>query len=145
VAGADAEPLILSSSATRLAVMRFESTGVDPTLGDAVAEMVAGQLSNNRNVTVIERAAIESVLRELEIQRSGLTTADAVRIGRGLNARKVLLGSIRRFGEETFVILARLVDVETQQLEGSREVTCQQCREQDLPMAVEALRRLLVR
>lgn len=145
VGGSETGPLILASSATRLAVMRFESTGVDPTLGEGVAEMVAGQLSNNPNVTVIERAAIDSVLKELEIQRSGLTTADAVRIGRGLNARKVLLGSIRRFGENTFVILARLVDVETQQLEGSREVTCQQCKEQDLPAAVEALRRLLVR
>jgi TolB-like protein len=145
VGGAATGPLILAASATRLAVMRFESTGVDPTLGEGVAEMVAGQLSNSPNVTVIERAAIDSILKELEIQRSGLTTADAVRIGKGLNARKVLLGSIRRFGEGTYVILARLVDVETQQLDGSREVTCQQCKEGDLPAAVEALRRLLVR
>ncbi|MGH9384795.1 MAG: CsgG/HfaB family protein [Vicinamibacterales bacterium] len=145
VAGPESEPLIQGSPGLRLAVMKFESTGLDPTLGDGVAEMVAGQLSNNRTITVVERAAIDAVLRELEIQRSGLTTADAVRIGRGLNARKVMLGSIRRFGEDTYVILSRLVDVETQQMEGSREVTCQHCKEQDLPKAVEALRRMLVR
>lgn len=34
--------------------------------------------------------------------------------------------------------------VETQQIEGSREVTCENCREQDLPRAVAALRRLIV-
>jgi len=145
VAGANAEPLITASAAIRLAVMNFEASGLDPTLGDGVAEMVAGALANNPNVTVIERDAIKTILKELELQSSGLTTADAVRVGRGLNARKVLLGSVRRFGEGTYVLLARLVDVETQQVEGSREVTCQRCKEQDLPSAVEGLRKLLIR
>lgn len=145
VAGANAEPLITSTAAIRLAVMDFEATGVDPTLGDGVAEMVAGSLANNKNVTVVERDAIKTILKELEIQASGLTTADAVRVGKGLNARKVLLGSVRRFGQNTYVLLTRMVDVETQQVEGSREVTCQRCGEQDLPMAVAALQRLLIR
>jgi len=80
----------------------------------------------------------------MEIQRSGLTAADAVKIGRGLNARKVLFGSVRRFGESTFLITARVVDVETQQIEGSREVTCENCKEQDLPRSIAALRRTIV-
>jgi hypothetical protein len=84
------------------------------------------------------------VLKEMEIQRSGLTAADAVKIGKGLNARKVLFGSVRRFGESTFLITARVVDVETQQVEGSREVTCESCKEADLPRAVAALRRTIV-
>lgn len=142
--GSETDPLIKAGGGTRIAVLRFEATGLDPGLGDAVAEMVAGELSNNPQVTVVERGAIEAILKELEIQRSGLTTADAVKIGRGLNARKVLFGSVRRFGESTYLTTARLVDVETQQVEGSREVTCENCREQDLPRAVAALRRLIV-
>ena len=72
-----------------------------------------------------------------------ITAADAARIGRGLNARTVLFGSVRRFGESTYVITTRAVDVETQQIQGSREVTCENCQEQDLPRAVAALRKTI--
>jgi TolB-like protein len=143
--GPETDPLIAAENGEKLAVLQFETTGVDTTLGSGVSEMVAGELSNRPGIVVIERSAIESILRELQIQRSGLTTADAVRVGRGLNARRVLLGSVRRFGEDTFIILVRTVDVETQQVQGSREVACEHCKEQDLPRAVAALRRLIVR
>jgi WD40 repeat protein/TolB-like protein len=142
--GSETEPLIKGGSAQRIAVLSYEATGVDAGLGGAIAEMVAGQLANNPQLTVIERAAINSILKELEIQRSGLTASDAARIGRGLNARTVLFGSVRRFGESTFVITTRAVDVETQQIQGAREVTCEGCKEQDLPRAVSALRRTIV-
>jgi TolB-like protein len=141
--GPETEPLIKGGDGYRIAVLRFEATGVDPGLGDAVAEMVAGELSNNRNLVVVERSAINSILKEMEIQRSGLTAADAVRIGKGLNARKVLFGSVRRFGDSTYLTTARVVDVATQQIEGSREVTCENCKEQDLPRAVAQLRRAI--
>jgi TolB-like protein len=142
--GSETQPLIKSGTGSRIAILRFDATGVDPGVGDAVGEMVAGELSNNAQITVIERGAINAVLKEMEIQRSGLTAADAVKIGKGLNARKVLFGSVRRFGEATFLITARIVDVETQQVEGSREVTCEACKEGDLPRAVSVLRRTIV-
>jgi TolB-like protein len=141
--GPETEPLIKGGEGYRIAVLRFEATGVDPGLGDAVAEMVTGELSNNKNLIVIERGAINSILKEMEIQRSGLTAADAVKIGKGLNAKKVLFGSVRRFGDSTYITTARVVDVETQQIEGSREVTCENCKEQDLPRAVSQLRRVI--
>ena len=126
-------------------MLQFDTTGVDAALGYGISEMVAGELSNRPGLVVIERSAIESILRELQVQRSGLTTADAVRIGRGLNARKVLIGSVRRFGDDTYIILVRSVDVETQQVQGSREIVCERCKENDLPRAVSALRRIIVR
>ncbi len=145
ITGSETDPLIVGAQGLRIAVLRFDVTAVDPTLGDAVAEMVGGSLANTKGVTVVERAQIDAIVRELEIQRSGLTTADAVRIGQGLNVRKVLMGSVRRLGGSAFVLTARTVDVETQQVEGFREVQCQRCQEQDLPLAVDALRRILVR
>jgi TolB-like protein len=142
--GSETSPLVKAGPGTRLAVLRFDVTGVDPTLGDAVAEMIGGELSNNPQVTVIERSAIDKVLKEMEIQRSGLTTADAVKIGKGLNARTVLLGSVRKFGDTTYIIQTRAVDVETQQVQGSRDVTCENCKEGDLPRAVRTLRSAIV-
>jgi TolB-like protein len=143
--GPETEPLITPANGDRIAVIQFETTGVDATLGTGVSEMVIGEMSNRPGLVVIERSAIESVMRELQLQRSGLTAADAVRVGRGLNARKVLNGSVRRFGDDTYIILVRIVDVETQQVQGSREVACERCKEQDLPRAVSALRRIIVR
>ena len=141
--GSETEPLIKAGPGVKIAVLRFDATGVEPGLGDAVAEMVAGELSNNPQIAVVERTAINSILKEMELQRSGLTAADAVKIGQGLNARQVLFGGVRRFGESTYVITARSVDVQTQRVEGSREVTCENCKEQDLPRAVAALRRTI--
>lgn len=142
--GAETTPLIPPGAGYRLAVLGFEAGGVEAYMAEAVGEMIAGELSNSRHVQVLERGKIDAIVKEMEIQRSGLTTEDAVRIGRGLNARKVVFGSVRRFGEGTFVILARMVDVETQRVEGTRQVTCESCGEKDLPRAVQALSRAIV-
>jgi TolB-like protein len=143
--GTETSPLITGASGGgAVAVLRFETSGLDATLGDAVAEMIAGELANSPQVKVIERSAIDKILKEMEIQRSGLTEADAVKIGRGLNAKAVLLGGVRRFGASTFLVNTRAVDVETQRVLGSREVTCESCTESDLPRAINALRKTIV-
>src|SRR4029079_17696813 len=142
--GSESDPLLPAGDGLRVAVLAFEAGGVEPHLADAVREMLQGELANSPHLEVVERAAIDAVLREMEIQRSGLTAADAARIGRGLNARKVLFGSVRRSGDRTFIVLTRAVDVETQRVEGSRQVTCEDCTLDDLPRAVQALRQALV-
>jgi nitrous oxidase accessory protein NosD len=106
--------------------------------------MVGGELANSRSVIVVERAAINTVVKEMQLQASGLTAADAARLGRGLNVQKVVMGRVQRFGEGTYVISARDVDVETQQVEGNRTVTCENCSTSDLPAAVRALRQALI-
>jgi hypothetical protein len=142
--GAEATPLFTKGTGFRVAVLNFEVGGVEAFLGGAVGGMISGELANSPSVVVVERAAIESIVKEMQLQKSGLTASDAARIGRGLNAQKVVLGSVTRFGETTYVILARVVDVETQQVQGSRQVTCRNCGEGDLPGAVSALRQLIV-
>jgi WD40 repeat protein len=144
VTGSTATPLFTAGTGFKVAVLRFDTGGVDAYLGDGLSQMIAGQLANSPSVVVVERADVEAIVKEMQLQRSGLTAADAVRIGRGLNTQKVLLGSVTRFGDTTYVLQARVVDVETQQVQGSREVTCESCKEQDLPRAIDALRRLIV-
>ena len=142
--GSEGQPLFPANAGFKVAVLRFEASGVDTYVGEAVAEMVGGELSNSSSVVVIERAAIDAIVKEMQLQASGLTAADAARVGKGLNAQKVVLGSVRRFGENTYVVSARVVDVETQQVQGNREVTCENCSAGDLPAAVGALRRVIV-
>jgi TolB-like protein len=143
--GTETSPLMSATSAGQaVAVLRFETSALDASLGEAVAEMIAGELANSPQVRVIERSAVDKILKEMEIQRSGLTEADAVKIGKGLNARAVLLGGVRRFGASTYLVNTRAVDVETQRVLGSREVTCENCGESDLPRAINALRKAIV-
>jgi hypothetical protein len=143
--GPETTPLLQSGTGARVAVLRFDAAGLSPDLGASVSDMVSGQLSNTPGIVVVERSAIDAILKEFEIQRSGLTNADAVKIGKGLNAKTVILGRLSKFGDDTFVVNIRAVSVETQQVEGSREVTCERCKESNLPAAVAALRRVLVK
>jgi TolB-like protein len=129
--GSETSPLIATTGTKPVvAVLRFDTTtNVSADVGDGVSEMVSTELSNSQAVTIVERAAIEQVMKELSIQRSGLTDdANVARIGKGLNAQKMILGSVRRFGDDTFVLTARVVDVATQRNEGTREVTCERCK-----------------
>jgi TolB-like protein len=127
-----------------VAVLPFEGAAASADLGEGVAEAVSVELSNAQGIVVAERSAINRVLKEFELQRSGLTDAEVARIGRGLNAKKMILGSVRKFGD-SYLLTTRVVDVERQAVEGSREVTCAQCREQDVLTAAKELRKLLVR
>jgi TolB-like protein len=144
--GTDNSPLLEAKGNPRVAVLRFETTNASSDLGDTLAELISGELSNNANVVVVERKAIDAIVKEMETQRSGLTESAAVAlIGKGLNAKKVFFGSVRRLGDDLFILTVRLVDVETQRIEGYREVSCERCREQDVLSAARELRKLLVR
>jgi hypothetical protein len=142
-AGSADTPLFTAGTSFKVAVLRFDTFGVDAYLGDGLSQMIGGKLVDS-SIVVVERAAVEAIVKEMQLQRSGLTASDAARIGRGLNTQKVLLGSVTRFGDTTYVLQARIVDVETQQVQGSREVRCDNCKEQDLPGAIDILRRLIV-
>jgi hypothetical protein len=142
--GTEATPLFAKGTGFKVAVLNFDVGGVEAYLGGAVGGMISGELANSPSVVVVERAAIDSIVKEMQLQKSGLTASDAARIGRGLNVQKVVLGNVTRFGEMTYVIQARVVDVETQQVQGARQVTCRNCGEGDLPKAVSGLRQLIV-
>jgi TolB-like protein len=145
--GSNTTPLLQPGPAGQalvVAVLPFEGSASSGDLGEGVAEAVSGELANAAGIVVAERAAINRLLKEFELQRSGLTDSEAARIGRGLNAKKMILGSVRRFGD-SYYLTVRVVDVERQAVEGQREVTCAQCREQDVLTAAKELRKLLVR
>jgi hypothetical protein len=143
--GSETSPLIQSGPGVRIAVLRFDAAGLSANLGQSVADMISGQLSNNPDITVIERSAIDAILKELSIQRSGLTQDDAVKIGKGLNAKTVLFGQVTRYGDDTYYVQVRAVSVESQRVIGSRDVQCDHCKEQNLPAAIAALQKLLVK
>ena len=117
------EPLIQFGERKKIAVMYFDSPGLSEDIAKTTTYLLEGKLGNSPFVELIERNQINSVLSELNYQMSGLTTSAAVEVGKHLNARYTLIGSINKLGN-LLIITVKLVNVETAQIEGTREVQC---------------------
>lgn len=75
-------------------VAKFRHEGVPENESAAFSEMLRLRLVEIGNCAVLEREQLEDVLREREIQESGWSRAHAVRLGKLLNADKVVVGSM---------------------------------------------------
>ncbi len=117
------EPLIQFGEQRKLAVMVFDSPGLEQDVAKTTTYLLEGRLGNSPFVELIERNQIEKVLEELRYQQTGMTTSNAVEVGQHLNAEYILIGSINKLGN-LLIITAKLVNVETAQIEGTREVQC---------------------
>lgn len=96
-----------------LAVADFRAIGCPFFLGGAVAEQIRGRLSEQPEWIVVEKAQVAAVAAEQRLNLSGLVDDDtAVKAGRYLGARYVIVGSVNCMGY-TYTLSARLVDVET--------------------------------
>ena len=96
---------------------REESKGaVKNSVGSLVSVMLTDELSRSTVFSVIERKDLESIMKEYNLSLSGLTSeATAPRMGELQGVELLLLGSVVEQGN-SYVIAARLVDVETGQI-----------------------------
>ena len=117
------EPLIQYGQRRRMAVINFDSPGLEENVARTTTYLLESKLGNSPLVELVERNQIQKVLDELQYQQSGLTADNAVQIGQQLNAEYMLIGSINKLGN-LIIITAKLVNVETAQIEGTREVQC---------------------
>ena len=117
------EPLLLFGDRKRMAVLYFDSPGLSEDIARTTSYLLEGKLGNSPSVELIERNQINKVLAELQYQQTGLTASDAVEVGKHLNAEFILIGSVNKLGS-LLIITAKLVNVETAQIEGTREVQC---------------------
>jgi len=138
------EPLIRYGQRKRLAVINFDSPGLEENISRTAAYLLESKLGNSPVVKLIERNQIRSVLEELQYQQSGLTADNAARAGRQLNAEYMLLGSINKLGN-LLIITAKLVNVETGRIEGTREVQCSNATIETISDMVSVLAPTLVK
>lgn len=133
------EPIMSALDSVSLAVLSVESRGMEGGMAETTTNLLTTRLGNYSNIHLIERAQIQQVIDEQKLQQTGLTSpAEAAQIGRILNAGRVLVGSINRLGSSV-VISVRLVDTETAEVKGAREIMCNKCQESDLPKALTLL------
>ena len=97
-------------------------------------------------IKFIESSQRKELLDEQAFQNLGISDqSTAAEIGKLLNADKVLIGSVTKTENFVIKITVRLVDVESGQIEGSRELICENCSERNLPAAIQELSLSLVK
>jgi TolB-like protein len=102
------------TSLPQLAVLPFATpAGVDQRDAEVLAQLLAVEIANSGKYAVLPRTAtIQSVMAEHEIQRSGITDANNIKvIGQALNAQYVLAGSVRSLGR-TNLFTAEIINIE---------------------------------
>ncbi len=104
----------------QIAVLTLEDRGglaADQTA--TLTDYFRGQLVNTGAFVVLDRANTEAVMEEVGFQQTGCTTTQcAVQIGKMLNARKIVTGSVGKVGK-TFAVNIEIIDVESSQIEQS--------------------------
>jgi formylglycine-generating enzyme required for sulfatase activity/TolB-like protein len=109
----------------RLAVLPFNvlSSGMDQGDAELLAQILATELANSGRYAVFPRtSAIERVMEEHHIERSGMTDQESIRaIGEAVNAQYVLSASVRRLGADNYFSASILHIVEASQGQGARE------------------------
>jgi curli biogenesis system outer membrane secretion channel CsgG len=102
-----------ASQPSRVAVVDFTAAGAGSDVGTAAAENFRGALARTGKFRLIERGAIDKVIREQSFGQSGLVEGDqAAKLGHLLGAEVIVVGSVTRLGE-TYTVNARFVDVTT--------------------------------
>lgn len=109
------------SEVPTLSILPFD--GVDENNVDVLTQLLAIELANSEKYVVISRiATIESVIKEQNIQRSGITDSDTIaKLGIATNADYILSGSANRFDSDN-LMNAQIIDVLTLEQENGSYV-----------------------
>jgi TolB-like protein len=99
----------------RIAILPFQVIGgKGSTSGRIVSERLVGPMMNGGEVEVVERAMLESVMREQQLQFSGAVDARSVKeIGKILNVDAVITGTVIALKDDRVEVNARLIDTES--------------------------------
>ena len=109
------DPSLVTQVGSRLAlaVMPFEGKALASDLTEPATDKMVAQMVGLRRFKVIERSALDRVMKEQKLQSSGLVDEQtAVKVGKVAGADAIVLGSITILGRSTKVN-ARVIDTET--------------------------------
>lgn len=100
----------------RMAVMDFDAVGEtveQKKLNDVSRELITSRLSRYREFTLIERAKLAEIRKELDMSKGGaIDPSTAQQIGRLFGAQAVVVGAVTEAGAQ-YTVNARMVSVET--------------------------------
>lgn len=104
---------IFSQYAKRIAVWDLESSNISYDKIVTLSNRLRSEMVKTNKFTIIDRSELNKILKEQGIQQTGIVDiSTAVRIGKIIGVRYILVGSVNRVGY-TKAIDIRMIDVET--------------------------------
>jgi len=102
-----------------VAILDLDAKGVESSVAGVVTESVRYEFSKQKDFDLVAREKMDQLAREKAIQLSGCTDIScAVQVGKALNVKKIVVGSVGKLGQKYLVFL-RVVDVEKENVECS--------------------------
>jgi len=99
--------------------------GISQGVANTLTETVRYHFSKEQTLDIVAREKMFELTKEKAIQLSGCTDVScAVQIGRALNVKKMIIGSITRLGNK-YSIFLRLINVEKENVECSEKIDAQ--------------------
>lgn len=96
-----------------IAVAEFSGKNVPQSDASIVADFLRKELVNTNRVAVVEKANMDKILAESAFQQSGCSTSEcAVQMGKVLNVKNMILGTLSKLGSVYYVVVSN-VDVES--------------------------------
>lgn len=95
-----------------LAVIDFDAKGISRNEARTASDWLRTEIINTGAFKVIERSAMDMILKEQAFSMTGCTdTSCAVRVGKLLSAKKMLIGNIEKWNNRV-ILNGRIIDVE---------------------------------
>ena len=111
-----------------IAVLEFETEGLEGISSNALSAIVRSEVRNNKNYRLIDRSMMETVLQEQGFQQSGVCGNEcAVEVGQLLGVQKMVTGNVNSLGS-LYLIEIFILNVESGELEKSEAHQMQEQR-----------------
>lgn len=117
--------IVLPAKADKIAIavldLDAKREGLDQDVGQALTEKVRFEVAKYKAFDLVAREKMLELAQEKAIQLSGITEdSTAVQVGKALNVKKLIVGSVTRLGR-TLTLYLKVVDVERETVECSEK------------------------
>jgi len=110
---------IFCQTNTTIAVYNLRAVGMNKDDAEILTDHIRSVLVDKKIYRVIDRGLMDQILKEQEFQLSDCTSDECVvEIGKLLSVKKILTGSVGKFGK-LYTIELRIIDVESGRIENS--------------------------
>ncbi|MDB5103665.1 MAG: putative adenylate cyclase [Fibrobacteres bacterium] len=117
---------------TLLAVMDIlNNTGEFPTFVDGMPDMLITELLETGDVKLVERTKVQTAMKALKLETSGLTQERNLELGKWLGVDGILFGTFNRAGDK-YRLDVRAIDVQTGKIKVAASATCGKANVLDL-------------
>jgi formylglycine-generating enzyme required for sulfatase activity len=97
-----------------VAIIEFATEGASKAEVAALTDRLQDLLLRSGKFTLVDRNQMDTILKEQALQQTGCTSQEcAVKVGKVLGVKKIVVGRIIKLSDTTWQVAAQLLDVET--------------------------------